>query len=61
MRPNPSEVVISITDTGPGIKRSLLEKISSSATRLKEEGAEGHGLRLWHAKRIVKKYKGTLR
>jgi signal transduction histidine kinase len=57
----PPDVVISVTDTGPGIKSSLLEKIFEFGYTTKRRGRwKGTGFGLWHAREIVESYKGTL-
>ncbi|MDT4955085.1 MAG: two-component system, OmpR family, sensor histidine kinase KdpD [Acidobacteriota bacterium] len=57
----PRDVIISITDTGPGIKSSLLETIFEFGYTTKKQGRrKGTGFGLWHAREIIGSYKGTL-
>lgn len=60
--PTPPNVVISVADTGPGIKSSLLETIFEFGYTTKKRGRrQGTGFGLWHAREIVESYKGTLK
>lgn len=57
-----SNVIISVSDTGPGIKTSLLETVFMFGYTTKKRGRQkGTGFGLWHARGIVDSYKGTLK
>jgi signal transduction histidine kinase/putative methionine-R-sulfoxide reductase with GAF domain len=56
-----SKVILSVSDTGPGIKSSLLETIFEFGYTTKKRGQrKGTGFGLWHAREIVESYKGIL-
>jgi signal transduction histidine kinase len=52
----PPDVIITVSDTGPGIKSSLLEKIFE--LRFSTKGSTGYGL--WRARDTIESYTGTL-
>jgi signal transduction histidine kinase len=54
------EVIISVTDEGPGIKPSHLEVIFGLGYTTKKGQGKGTGFGLWHAREIVEDYDGQL-
>jgi GAF domain-containing protein len=61
---SPQDVIISVADTGPGIKSSLLETIFQLGYTTKMGGRRkgmGFGFGLWYARQIVEDYEGTLK
>lgn len=58
-RADETHVVVRVTDTGPGISKTVMDKIFEPFFSTKGKG-EGTGLGLSIAQQIVKRYRGTI-